>query len=132
MAHGGKKFDMGGPVPRCRRVTWGFVMRWSDSGPSRAWPFPRDGQRPRERRKLHAFGFRIADESLRAAMVRAKEQIDEAYSPQRVSRSDGSVRALQDFAPELLGGAPAIAGRDDERLEARPGSRWCAAEVAEA
>ena len=35
---------------------------------------------------------------------------------------------MQDFALELLGGAPAVAGRDDERIEARPGLRWSAAE----
>ena len=67
------------------------------------------GQRPRGRRRLYAFRFRIADESLRAALVQVKEQViqlggDGAYRPLLVSRSDGSVRALQDFAPELLGG----------------------------
>ena len=44
------------------------------------------------------------------------------------SPADGSARALQDFAPEPLVGAPAVAGRDDERLESRPGSRWFEAE----
>ena len=43
-----------------------------DSGPSRAWPFPRVGQRPRRRRRLYAFRCWIADEPLRAALVRRR------------------------------------------------------------
>ena len=45
-----------------------------------------------------------------------------------MTEPSGSVTAMQDFALELLGGAPAVAGRDDERIEARPGLRWYAAE----
>ena len=46
----------------------------------------------------------------------------------RVSRSDSSVRALQGFVPELFRGVAAVVARDDETLDAGPGTRWYAAE----
>ena len=41
----------------------------------------------------------------------------------RLLRAPGKISLLNSF-----GGAPTVAGRDDGRLEARPGSRWSAAQ----
>ena len=101
---------------------------------SRAWPFPRVGLRPRGRRKLYAFRARLVDELLREAILQAREQViqkggDGAYRPMRVVRSDGSVRTLQDFIPDLFREVAQGGVRDGERLAARLGTRRCAAEI---
>ena len=102
-------------------------------GPSRAWPFPHGGWRPRGRRRLHTFRARLADEPLRAAILRAREQViqmggDGAYRPMRIVRSGGSVRTLQEFIPDLFREVAQDGVRDGERLAARPGTHWYAAE----
>ena len=47
----------------------------------------------------------------------------------QVVRSDGSGRTLQEFIPDLFRGVAQDGVRDVERLAARPGTRWCAAET---
>ena len=96
-------------------------------GSSRAWLFPRVGLRPRGRRRLYAFPARLVDETLRAAIVRAREH--GACRPVQVVRSDGPVRPLQEVIPDLFREVAPDGVRDGERLAARPGTRWYAAET---
>ena len=49
--------------------------------------------------------------------------------PVYVVRSDGSVRTVQVFIPDLFREVAPDGVRDAERLAARPGARWCAAET---
>ena len=88
-------------------------------GPSRTLPFARVGLRPRGRRRLYAFRARLVDEPLRAAILRARDQVihmggDGAYRPVHVVRSYGSVRTLQVFIPELFKGFAPDGVRDGE------------------
>ena len=83
-----------------RSATW--MVRSPDGD---EWAFPRGGLRPRWRRRLRAFRARLVDEPLRAAILRAREQViqmggDGAYRPVRVVRSDGST--LQKCIPDLF------------------------------
>ena len=54
---------------------------------------------------------------------------DGVHRPMRVVRSDGSVRTLQEFIPDLFREAAKGWVRDGERLAARPRTRWYAAET---
>ena len=78
-----------------------------DSGLSRAWPFPRVGQRPRGRRRLYVFRHRIADESLPTRRCRS------LLSPTALSFG-WLCEGLTRLRPRR---GTAVAGRD-ERLEA--------------
>ena len=85
-----------------------------------AWPFPRVGLRPRGRRRLYAFRARLLDEPLRAAILRATEQViqmggDGGYRPMRVVRSNGCPDFFREVAQDGV--------RDGGRLSARPGTR---------
>ena len=101
--------------------------------PSRTLPFARVGLRPRRRRRLN-----IPSPTRRRAPARCNSPGkrssdshggDGAYRPVHVVRSDGSVRTLQVFIPELFKGFAPDGVRDGERLAARPGARWYAAET---
>ena len=51
---------------------------------------------------------------------------DVAFRPMRVVRSDGSVKALQEFIPDFFREVAQDGVRDGERLSARPGTHWYA------
>ena len=103
-------------------------------GPSRARPCERVGLRPGRRRKLLAFQARLVYEPLRIASLRAREQViqkggDGVCRLVYVVRSDGSVRILQVFIPDVFREVAPDGARDVERLAARPGAAETVADL---
>ena len=81
MQHGWYVFWM---VMSGRKMCHALIPIWDLLG-----PFPRVGLRPRGRRRLYAFRAGLVDEPLRAAILRAREQVirmggDGAHRPMRV------------------------------------------------